>query len=173
MQSEVSFAISDVDHARLRTRARPPGRALMGGKSSKLSANMMDRERPDGARLAHARRYGAKSLGRSLVAGVLALVFLLSAPCALAYQAVNVCAEYTNTGQRYAVEAIETSGNELNRRTQSYRYSSFSQYVVIFWGPGEASVIELDSSFGLSSLGSSGTDQNGRRWRISKGTILC
>lgn len=173
VQSEIPFPASEVDLARLRVRMKPPERAPMGGKCSKLSANTIYREHPDGARLTSTRGYGAKLLVRSLVTGVLAIVFLFSAPYALAYQAVDVCAEYTNTGQRYAVEAIEASGSELNRRTQSYRYSSFSKYVVIFWGSGEASVIELDSPFALSSLGSDGTDQNGRRWRISKGTILC
>ncbi|TNC74154.1 hypothetical protein [Rubellimicrobium roseum] len=107
---------------------------------------------------------------RALVAGA-----FLDAPvsAAAAVQVVEVCAEYVGTGAKYRVEANILSGSDLNRETGSLSYTPYSTYVVIFWGSGQASVIELDISYGPGPLGSRGVDQQGYRWSISTSTMFC
>lgn len=104
---------------------------------------------------------------------VLFLAFALHSSEASAYEVLQVCAEYVGTGEKYRVEANILDGMELNRETNSMSYSSLSKYVVIFWGPGEASVIELDFSFAALSMGAAGTDQGGYRWTISTLLTFC
>jgi hypothetical protein len=104
----------------------------------------------------------------------LALVLSLSFPAfATDYRVVNVCAEYTNTGKKYEVEAQVVSGAELNRRTQSYDYETYTTYVVIFWAENQVSIIGLDFGGGPSLLGSDGVDQQGYPWNVSTGTTFC
>lgn len=83
----------------------------------------------------------------------------------------------------YAVEVIFMTGSELAQATKSFRYDSFKNYAVIFWGDEEASVIKLTQpSFMLCGsefdknclpvLGNmKGPDQQGRAWEICTGTI--
>ena len=82
---------------------------------------------------------------------------------------LKVCAKQGN-GQAYEVEATFTDGAELNAATGSFRFTSFSKYVVIFWKQDQASVIELDFPF-VSVVGTSGTDQQGRKWEVSTSSL--
>jgi hypothetical protein len=85
-----------------------------------------------------------------------------------ANEEVEICAEYSSTGNSYHVSATLMTGSELNSATHRMDYESLGRYVVIFWAQNEASVIEMDSPFiGLSSYGSTGRDQQGRSWEIS------
>jgi hypothetical protein len=87
---------------------------------------------------------------------------------ALASERVDICAEYTDTGQSYHVMAISTTGSELNQATRSFNYNSLGRYIVIFWAPNQASVIEMGGVFvGPTHFQSYGTDQEGRSWAIS------
>jgi len=87
----------------------------------------------------------------------------------------TVCVKYkTNTGwsKGYRVNAYILKGSELNRKTRTYDYNSYSTYVVVFWDKGEASILELDVYFGsISSIGNSAKDQYGRKWQVSKSSF--
>jgi hypothetical protein len=87
----------------------------------------------------------------------------------------NACLTYINTGQRYRVDATVVQGTELNRATATFNYNAFARYVVVFWGPGEASIIEMSGLFSneLPTFGLTGTDQEGRQWRVSQATAFC
>ena len=61
----------------------------------------------------------------------------------------------------------------MNKATKSYKYDGFSKYVVIFWSNEQASIIEMDSSFGDFSFETSGKDQDGRPWTIKRGHNFC
>ncbi len=87
---------------------------------------------------------------------------------AAAYEVSPVCATYLGTGAKYKVEAQIMDGSELNDRAETYRFSSYSKYVLIWWADGQVTIIELDYSFGPSAIGSEGTDQNGYRWEVAK-----
>ena len=84
----------------------------------------------------------------------------------VAGERVDICAQYTATGKSYHVSAISTTGSELNEATRSDNYNSLAHFIVIFWAPDQASVIEIDGS-GPSPYGSAGIDQEGRSWQIS------
>jgi hypothetical protein len=100
------------------------------------------------------------------IAAVFAL-FILVMP-SLASEQVEICAEYTDTGRLYHVTAISTTGLELNQATHSRNYNSIGRYIVIFWAPDQASVIEMGGVFVAPlHFASSGTDQEGRSWEIS------
>lgn len=87
---------------------------------------------------------------------------------------MEVCATYVNTGKKYSVKANVLMGSELNRITKSIRFSSFDKYVVLFWNPGEATIIELGfSPGGIGIFDTDGKDQRGYPWRVSKGSIFC
>jgi hypothetical protein len=74
----------------------------------------------------------------------------------------------------YKVEVTTMSGSELNRRTNSRRYNGLSQYAIIFWREGEATVIRLNAPFlNYSSFGTYGNDQQDRRWQLTTNTLLC
>ena len=91
-----------------------------------------------------------------------------------AYEVLDVCATYSNTGKSYTVQGNIYSGNELNSKTGSWNYNSWSTYVVIFWSNAQASVIELDYYFGsLCFMGSNGKDQRGYPWTIKEGHLYC
>ena len=99
---------------------------------------------------------------------------LLISTSAFAYEVVDVCATYSNTGKSYKVQGQIYKGTELNQSTSSFDYSPFSTYVVIFWSQGQASIIELGFFLGgLSPFGSSGTDQRGYEWKIKEGHTYC
>lgn len=83
----------------------------------------------------------------------------------------RVCVKYQTTNgwsQGYYVEGSVLKGSELNRQTRTFSYDAFATYVVIFWGPGEASILKLDSYFGsIPAYALGATDQRGRRWTVS------
>ena len=102
------------------------------------------------------------------------IAFLLSvSTSSFAYEVVDVCATYVNTGKKYKVEAKVFSGSELNSKTNSYEYSAFSKYAIIFWAQGQATVIKMDYSYGISTFGSSGKDKSGYPWSLSTSTSFC
>lgn len=88
----------------------------------------------------------------------------------------NICAKYqTQSGwsKGYSIEANIMKGSELNRRTGRYSYDSFATYAIIFWAKDQASIIKLSNFYGSFSVyGTNGSDQEGRRWQLSK-TTLC
>ena len=93
---------------------------------------------------------------------------------AFAYEVLDVCATYSNSGKKYKVEGQILKGTELNQRTNSYDYNSYSTYVVIFWANDQATIIELDYYFGsLGPIGSDGKDQQGKPWKVEKGHLYC
>ena len=85
------------------------------------------------------------------------------------------------TSNWYEMEVHFLSGPELNSATKSYRYSYTDKYAVIFFGQGEAAVIELESLFGcygdfsvscFPSFGNiEGEDQDGTEWEICTSTF--
>ena len=83
----------------------------------------------------------------------------------------SICVKYmTGLGwsDGYKVNATIISGSELNTRTKSFNYNSYSTYVVVFWEVGQASILELDYYSGyISSYGQLATDQRGRRWQVA------
>lgn len=88
----------------------------------------------------------------------------------------TVCIKYqTSTGwsKGYQVDGPVIQGSELNRRTNTYDYKPYSTYVVVFWNPNQASILELDYFLGsINSFGQLATDQIDRRWQVSK-TSYC
>jgi hypothetical protein len=88
----------------------------------------------------------------------------------------TLCVKYmTSAGwsEGYSVEATILTGSELNTRTKTYNYNSYSTYVVVFWGPGQASILELDYYGGsISAFGQLATDQQGRQWQVAN-TSYC
>ena len=101
------------------------------------------------------------------------VIILLNPLNVQAYEVLDVCATYDNTNKSYKVTGNVYKGSELNDRTNSYNYDSFSKYVVIFWSNDQASVIEMDSSLGDLTFEQSGKDQDGRPWTIKKGHSFC
>ena len=105
---------------------------------------------------------------------VLILFFALAICCnGQAAERKTVCATYKPTNRSYKVEATLLMGSELNQKTNSFDYVSFSKYVVIFWKENQTSIIELDFSFGPGPFGTDGKDQQGREWEISTSTTFC
>ena len=103
---------------------------------------------------------------------LLSLLLLVQTP-GFSEERKEICAEYVSTGKKYKVQGIEMSGFELNSATTSLNYNILSKYIVIFWAPGQASVIELDSPFGVSLFETSGRDQSGRQWSVSTNITFC
>jgi hypothetical protein len=77
----------------------------------------------------------------------------------------------------YTVDVTFLSGTELNNATNSYNYSSYSTYAVVFWGEGKASIIEIESYTGCGSevtqscisnaySNYEGEDQRGIKWEV-------
>lgn len=90
----------------------------------------------------------------------------------------------TQDGQSswYKMQVSFLTGEELNEKTQSYRYSSYSGYAVIFFGQGQAAVIKLRNTMigcgneytvqCLPSFGNArGEDQDGTPWEICTGSF--
>jgi hypothetical protein len=85
-----------------------------------------------------------------------------------ASERVDICAQYSATGDSYHVAAISTNGSELNETTDSLKYNLLSSYIVISWGEDHTTVIEMDSPFsGPTYAQTRGTDQEGHLWEIS------
>lgn len=89
------------------------------------------------------------------------------------YLVQTVCAKYMGTGKEYKVNAQIMAGTELNRRANTYNYSSYSKYAVIFWAQDQVSIIELDYPGSVSAFGTSGKDQRGYKWELSTSTSFC
>ena len=79
--------------------------------------------------------------------------------------------------KKYQIEVTFISGSELNDATNSYKFSSSSNYVVIFWEEGKATIIKLSTSllcgFNISCdcidnsiTDFKGYDQDGDLWNI-------
>lgn len=75
----------------------------------------------------------------------------------------------------YTVEATFMTGYELNQATQTYDYTSYSTYCVIWWGQGQCTIIKLGYvSCGYEAQPScisyyydlDGKDQEGSKWHI-------
>jgi hypothetical protein len=80
----------------------------------------------------------------------------------------------------YRVEVSFMSGMELNSATSTYNYSSYSNYAIIFWAEGQATVIKLSSiimcgyTVTCSCIDNlimdlQGYDQDGDKWNICLG----
>jgi hypothetical protein len=93
---------------------------------------------------------------------------LIAPTIGVASEQVNVCTQFSATGQTYHVTAISTNGSELNETTDSLKYNLLSSYIVISWGEDHTTVIEMDGPFsGLTYVQTRGTDQEGHLWEIS------
>ena len=79
--------------------------------------------------------------------------------------------------KKYTVNVSFYSGSELNKATNSFKYSSFSVYAIIFWDNEEATVIKISSFLICSEIVDSdcitntvgdlkGADQDGDSWKI-------
>jgi len=79
--------------------------------------------------------------------------------------------------ENYTVVVYFDSGIELNKKTNTFNYDSYSTYATIFWGEDKASVMKISSyltcgteikwdcianQYGYIN----GEDQEGRKWRI-------
>jgi hypothetical protein len=110
----------------------------------------------------------------------------------LLFLAIFLCfkseAKYTQTcvarymtqegwSKKYTVDITFMSGTELNEATNSFKYSSFSVYAIIFWGEGQATVIKVSTFLScgtavdhncISNAFSDikGKDQDGDEWKI-------
>lgn len=90
-----------------------------------------------------------------------------------ASERVQVCAKYRvdyGWSESYKVQATKSTGSELNRATGSWDYEGFATYVVIFWGPDQASIIKMDWPH-LSAVGTEGEDQRGTKWEVSTSSM--
>lgn len=107
-------------------------------------------------------------------------VLLLLARCAEAKYVQTCEAKYMTEGgwsKKYTVEVTFLSGTELNTATNSYKYSSYTVYAIIFWSKGQATVIkvssylscgiEVDKSCITNTYGDiKGKDQDEDEWNI-------
>lgn len=79
---------------------------------------------------------------------LLIVLFLFSTFIASAKYVQTCAVKYmTQDGwsKKYTVDVTFLTGSELNEATNSYKYSFYSTYAVIFWGNEKASVIKLTS----------------------------
>lgn len=110
---------------------------------------------------------------------LLLLLLLVSQISYAKYTQTCVVGYETESGwsKQYNVEVTFLSGSELNDATGSWKYSAFSNYAVIFWAQGEASVIKISTFLGCSTTVDKscvtstfsdikGEDQDGDKWKI-------
>tara|TARA_Y100000813_G_C23849291_1_gene205769 strand:+ start:62 stop:397 length:336 start_codon:yes stop_codon:yes gene_type:complete len=92
-----------------------------------------------------------------------------------AYEVLDACAEYKNTGEKYKIEIQIFKGSELNKKTNTFNYNSFSRYGVIFWSNDQATIIEFDYFLGSfpTLYGVNGKDQRGYPWEVRSGHNFC
>ena len=114
---------------------------------------------------------------KKILATILFLLLIVSANalctkrCYVSYQTRSGWSKY------YWVKVNFMTGSELNDATNSFRYSSFSNYAVIFWDQGECSIIKISTmlltswefdcsvlDLGIGDL--KGTDQDGDSWKL-------
>ena len=94
--------------------------------------------------------------------------------CSFAEEQIKACANYQASygwSEGYEVDATVLKGTELNSAIGTFDYTSYATYVVIFWGPGQATIIEMDLPY-VTALGTEGTDQEGTTWQVAK-TSYC
>ncbi|MEK7224262.1 MAG: hypothetical protein AAB221_01080 [Bacteroidota bacterium] len=112
---------------------------------------------------------------------LIALFFLFFSNLYAKYRQVCTAQYMTQEGwsKKYQIEVTFMTGYELNNATNTYKYSMYSVYAIIFWAQGQASVIKLTNFFvcGLetnkncitSVIGNlKGSDQDGDEWKICK-----
>jgi len=58
---------------------------------------------------------------------------LIAPAMVVASERVDICAQYSATGDTYHVTAVSTNGSELNEATNTLNYDSLSSYIVISW----------------------------------------
>lgn len=79
--------------------------------------------------------------------------------------------------KEYYLDVTFLKGSELNNATNSFKYSIYSDYAVIFWSQGQASVIQLSTylicGYEISCdclsntiIALKGEDQDGDIWNI-------
>lgn len=107
------------------------------------------------------------------------LLTLLISTNSFSVEKENACLKYekeTGWSKAYDVEANLYSGTELNRAVNSYtRFKSYSNYAVVFWGEGQATILELPSYYigQLPIVYSNVNDQYGRKWSIQSKGAYC
>lgn len=110
---------------------------------------------------------------------LVALIALHACFDAMAAARADACLKYaTEVGwsKGYAVEATVIEGSDLNARVGgSTRFRPFATYAVVFWGEGQATILELPplSMGSLPMFESDVQDQNGRSWKIKEGHLFC
>src|SRR6188508_3118653 len=126
----------------------------------------------------------AKRVGTRLCSALAVIGSFLAHSTADAAYREECRIRYAGTGSAYDVECIYLTGSELNEKTGSLSYSSFSLYVVVFWGEGRATVIKtaginscgLEATEGCaySILPLRGLDQDEREWKICQSShFIC
>lgn len=87
----------------------------------------------------------------------------------------RVCLIYTATRRAYQVEGELFTGAELNAAMNTNEFGGFARYLVVFWGPGEAAIIEAPNLLGRSmpSMPTDGFDRQGRAWQFYANTGYC
>lgn len=113
---------------------------------------------------------------------LLSIFLLLSFKAEAKYTQTCIARYMTQDGwsKKYTVDVTFISGSELNDATNSYKYSSYSVYAVIFWGEGKATVIkisnylscgtEVDKNCITGTYGDiKGKDQDDDEWKICVG----
>lgn len=92
-------------------------------------------------------------------------------PAQVRYQTQN------GPSQWHKMEVTLVRGAELNKATRTYDYNHYGSFGVLFFGPGQAAVIELENliigcpleftATCLPRIGNlTGEDQDGTRWEI-------
>ncbi|HXC03376.1 MAG TPA: hypothetical protein VNZ86_01415 [Bacteroidia bacterium] len=82
--------------------------------------------------------------------------------------------------KKYTVNVTFVSGTELNEATNSFNYFAYSDYAVIFWSEGQATVIKISTYLGCGTeidkqcITSTYTDIKGKdqkeiEWKICVG----
>jgi hypothetical protein len=110
---------------------------------------------------------------------LVAFAAFLACASANAAERAEACVKYEKEygwSKSYAVEVTVIEGSELNQRVGSYtRFKAYATYAVIFWGEGEATILELPAmSMGsLPIFEQAVKDQEGRRWKIREGHSFC
>ena len=113
---------------------------------------------------------------------ILLTVFLFAFSVQAKYTQKCIVQYATEDGwsRKYNVDVTFLSGSELNEATNSYRYSAYSVYAVIFWDKGQATVIKISTYVSCSTVVDKncikttvgdlkGKDQDEDEWKICVG----
>lgn len=108
---------------------------------------------------------------------IVATLMALASASGWARETRPICARYeTQSGwsQGYKVKAHLYAGRELNQATSTLYYDYTTNYVVIFWREGQATIIDVGYARRFPSyMTIDGNDQQGRKWEISSETYSC